>query len=594
MEAGAEFQQYQPPRDRPGEEGGLPAEFTRWDQRVVSDGEDGAQESVTFELVAESTTRLPERIATFVLDLSRDDRCEGYVQIGRSTEDLEVEIGSPPPGFAHLGRPALCSLIVPDALRTPGGRLVGGARVLHGAMEPWGDRRLLYVPLLPLAAPARQATLVAEWSAADGVSGLLIGAGVDARPGVLPRDRRRLLLRAERLAVPPTDSGTRTLVGRAPGVLLRSAESWNELALLHRESWERALHLPSALLPLAARVLAQPSVDGAVREAGHLALDTVALEPGGGAGGLFRLPAPLDEAVSSGRADAATRAALLTALLRAADLRAEIVLASTIERPSADDVLWAFLDRVLVALPDLRDSRGEPLFIDPTGGAAEIGSLPPGFVGDGLSWGPHGARFVPLPSSVPSADWSLEAVEGPERSVRVHVVGRLHGAGAGALLRWDGAGQPPGARPDSWLAWLGHPAWAGQRLRVQPSGFGGAVVEADAVLDRGALVKDGRTPLPGLHWPNDGTDETRRWPLDLDPVAMSLDETWTFLTLTGSGAESPAPVESHVGSLRLAWSWQGAVLRRRAELRREGGTVSAAAIPQLRALREAFQTFWTR
>ncbi len=591
----AGLQHYEPWTDKVGEAGGLPVEFARWDQRLLADGEDGAQESVGFELVAEVATAPPERIVVFVIDLARDDRCEGAFRVGRVFEDVEVEIGPAPEGWEHLGRAATCSLVVPSSLRLPGAHLTGEATLHHGAMEPFGDRRLLYVPLLPLAAPARVASLTVDWNFADGMDSRVVGFPGEIRPAVLPKGRRRLVLRADQVAAPPSVLGLRTLIGRAAGVLLRSGEDWNELSRLHRDPWERAMRLTPSLVPLAARVLAQPSAEAAVQEAARIVLDGLPAPEASSGGALFRLPEGLDDAVAVGKADVPTRAAILVTLLRAADLRAEVVFASSLERPNVEDVSWAFLDRVLVAVPDLRDAGGEPLFIDPSLSAAELGVLRPGLSGgEGLAWGPHGARFVPITGMPSQAVWTLEGVEQPERKVRVHLSGRLTGPAAGEFLRWQAKGMPADQRPDRWMAWLSAPAWAECRPSVRQDGFGGAIVELDTLLPRDAVVEQGRTVAPALPWPTLPSAKARVWPYEIEALRLSFDESWTFTTLSGQGNEAPAPQESHVGTAELAWSWQGAVLKRRVRVDREGGTVTVSAAPQVEALRSFVLSAWAR
>jgi len=546
-------------------EGGSPG-LLRWEVTVVLDDEDDWLVRTEFE--TSEGPALPERIPLAVVDAALGDQCE---LLGESAgvEGATVVQDARYPAAGHLGDPRLCELLL-SAPQRSAGQVAGTLEVRRPRRTPMDHRFATWIPVQPLAWSAESVRVGAEFAQGETPRVLPVGWGVDLLRRDLDGDRRWVGVELSDVAALPPPTGVYTLVGRAPGLAVTTGASWDAIATEHRDAFESAAG-GGGIGRLAGRVVAQPNVDAAVREAVRLAMDEITLD---GGGGTFHVPRSAAETMEVGSGTAADRAALLVALLRAADLRAEVVLASDTPLPIHPDHAVPLLNRTLVLLPKVAIGGAGPTYVDAARGSAWLGVLDESLLGrDALLLGPRGARWLRLPDTPPTRAWNLNASELKDGRIQVGITGSLSGAAAARVREWDATGRTGVTDELSWAGpWL-------TALTVELTDDGATLaVDARGELDRDVALPNGQIPAmprpsPAVGVPGAAT----AWASDARPLTLSARESWTFRGIDpgakAPGGESTTPF----WTADVVASWAGPVFQRKADLAFVGRVVPTGA-----------------
>jgi hypothetical protein len=564
---------YEPAR---GQRGAPPFEHRQYRLEVTLDGDEGLEIVHGLDLQAGSGASLPDWVPVAILDRAAGDRCEaggGY----------ETTVQPAPPGYEHLGAPALC-LVGPIPPRTR--RLEVEVTVIRPGQGESGEATTWLHPVQPLFGAARSYRFTVEGPSerAGVVAPLGWSAEIASEP--IARDRWRWSADLEAIAPLAGQPGQTSNAGRAPQWSVSTVPDWEAAARVHRAAWDSASEAHGPVLPLAGRVLGIRDPVGAVREAVRIALGTIALEPEGG-GGLFVLPRPAEQTVEDGAGRAVDRAALLVALLRTAELRAEVVFAS----PSAmePDPRGAVvpLSRVLVLVPGVAlEPSGDPLYIDPAMGPSWLGALDESLLGvNAFLPGEGRARWLRLGEAPPRRRWAWSAAESADGTFQVQVTGLLEGAPAARVRDWVAAGRPADARPAAlaFLENLGQPA----RIEAEETSGGRLQVLYTGTLSRSELLaRDGTLRVPALPSPALGTPGKRfAQPRDALRFDLEATESWTFRGMRSGTAPRTDERSTPFWQVDAAASWTGPVFNRRYRLRFTARELAALAAGNV----EAFQ-----
>ena len=537
------------------------AAFKTWRASLVLDEIESIELSVAFDLrVARprTTTRTEPRFPVLVIDASVGTWCEG--------EGVAVEEVPAPPGFEHLGDPRACAVTIPETTLKRGGAVIG-AVLAHTPREEYvEDRFAMALPVQPLVHAADRVEIAVDYAIADNPRIRADRWGVELGRQVLDKDRERIFVALEDVAPVPLARGASSIIGRVPTLLVDSGETWDEVATFHSVFYDNAARAKGAVLRMAGAVFAQPDVPSAAMEAVIQALDGTELDTSGGTGGAWRLPLPALSTAEEGKGTAADRAALLVALLRTADVKAEVLLLSGSSVPVGPDEPLPMLDTTLVVVPR-GATDGTDLYVDPSRGSLWLGCLPEQLLGrDALLLSRSGARWARTPAAVPGRAWTLNASERTDGAFDISVRGELTGAPAARLREWLVSGRDAAAFPSSDLAWLG--GWAEHLPPVFHSPDGTRlIVRAAGVVPRSAAVPGGHlgAPLVPTVAPDVGAT---RWPYPRDARRLDLQllESWTFRGILSGPPLPPGNKVTPFWSVESEGAWSGPVLTRRSRI----------------------------
>lgn len=540
------------------------------DLELDLDGDEGPTVHLRIEasLEAGASFELP----LLALDRAAGDRCG----LEDGPEDAEVVVVPGAPGFGHLGDPATC--VLRGRVRTAG--LKAHVTLLRPSQALLGDAAAWWLPVQPLDRGAVSASVAVTWLKGGtprvephGWSVDLLQADAD--------DRRRLSVQLDDVAPLGSRSGIGTLVGRVPGLAVTTGQSWNDLAMLHRRLYDEAAGVTRGLGGAIGRVLGQPDPAAAVREAARLAFDSVELV--GQGGGMLRIPERAPFVFEDGKGTEADRAALFVALLRAVEIRAEVLLTTDVALPIDPERPLPLLDRTLVLLPKTSlEPGGGALFVDPRRGSAALGLLDEDLLGrDAVILAPRGARWLSLPDTPPSVQWTLSASERSDGAFQVSVTGDCRGAPGARIAAWDAAGRA-GAPPAD-LAWIA--AWAEHLEITILASATGARVEARGDVPRALAVPRDRLLVPPRAPVRVGgrvPTGRRTFARDVLPARYEANESWTFRK---AGAAAPSGEKiSPFGSATCVATWSGPVLNRKTTFAVKGGEVPTNAVGAVEAL----------
>jgi len=560
------------PKDRPGvlRRGESELTLESWSETVHLDDDEEIVRELRFSLRPSQSAEPVEGIPVAVIDGARGDRCE-----------LEGERADGPPprllvepferGFDHLGLPQLCTFILPEDLRTTAG-LVEGRLVVRRPRVPRMEERLaLYLPVQPVAGSTRRLDFVVVGPGDGSVTVEGHRWRVDLARKVLSDDRVRWSFQLENVRGLSLAPGVLGIAGRVPAMLVRSAASWDDIAAEHRAWYRASARLSGAVIPLAGRVLGQANASASVREAARLALDEIRLLPEGARGGTWLLPERAVTVVEKGQGTAASRAALLIALLQAAEIRADVVLVSRSAQRVSPTGPVLFLNQALVLVPgQALNGSGGPLFIDPSRDSGWLGALDEPLLGrDAVLLGPEGARWLQLPSAPPRQHWTLNVRENEEGRFAVTVEGLLSGAPAARVRSWARAGQLQGMLPHSDLAWLGGPFLGQLAIEVTEAGGAHLQVRATGSVERAEALPDGYLAAPSLPRVAAPNPYKRTWPYARDAIRFDIDllESWTFRGRLPGDAMPEGRRVTAFWDVEVFGSWSGPQFNRRARIR---------------------------
>ena len=541
------------------------ATFQTWSLTLVLDEIETLERRFTFALDLDRPTEtrpVPQRVPVVVIDDSLGEWCEAKVS------GLDVVMDEGLPGFEHLGTPKTCYVVVPEGLRKRGGMLRGALTAHRPRVERVEDRYAYALPVQPLAHAAERVELTVEYDAGLPPRVRPQGWSVELGRQVLSPERERTGVALLGVNPLPLGAGVSTVVGRVPTVFVDSGEGWDDVAQIHAAFYGGAARTEGDVIPLAGAVFAQPDVPSAAMEAVIRALDGTKFDAQGGAGGAWRLPVSAVSTVEDGSGTAADRAALLIALLRTADVKAEILLLSSSPIPVGPDEPLPLLNCTLVVIPKGAPD-GSDLYVDPTKGSLWLGSLPESLLGrDALLLSRTGARWVRTPEDPPRRKWTLNASERADGDFDVIVRGELSGGPAARMREWLVAGKSADDRPALDLAWLGG-QWA-EALEPRFHSPDGArlIVRANGVVPRGVALPGGKLAAPAT--PAAAPEpELTRWPYarDADPLAVELLESWTFRGILSGPPPPPGDRVTPFWSVASEGAWSGPVFTRRSTLR---------------------------
>jgi len=560
------------PKGRPGvmRRGESPVVLESWSETVYLDDDEEIVREFRFSLRPSESDEPVVGIPAVVIDASRGDRCEleGERADGASPHLL---VRSFQEGFDHLGLPQLCTFVLPDDLRTTS-VLVKGRLVVRRPRVPRMEERLsLYLPVQPLAGSTRRLEFAVVSPPDDSVLVEPQRWQVELARKVLSEGRVRWSFQLDNVRGLALAPGVLGVAGRVPAMLVRSSASWDDIAAEHRAWYRASARLTGAVIPLAGRVLGQPDAAASVREAARLALDEISLVEGGARGGTWLLPERAVDVVEQGEGTAASRAALLIALLQAAEIRADVVLASRSAQRVSPTGPVLFLNQVLVLVSgQALNGSGGPLFIDPSRDSGWLGALNEPLLGrDAVLLGPEGARWLRLPSEPPRQHWTLNVREEDVGSFDVSIEGLLSGAPAARVRSWSRSGQAWDAAPRADLAWLGGAFF--EQLAVEVVEAGGAHLEVRATgrIDREQALPGGYLAAPRVPHVAAPNPYKRTWPYPRDALRLDVDllESWTF---RGRAPGDPMPEGRRVTAfweVDALGSWSGPQFNRRARIR---------------------------
>jgi hypothetical protein len=556
-----------------GEDPAVPLAET-WSQTVVLDEEETIERHVRFTLTLARELGPGGGIPVAVVDEAMGDFCESDVG--------EIRVEEQTSGFGHLGLPVLCRWLPPPEQRAAGNLVEGHVVVHRPKLARLDHRYAMLLPVQPLAARATTLDFAVEHGAGQRPAVRAHGWSIEMNVKELGLGRYRTFFQLESVERLPQRSGVGTLSGRVPSVAITSGETWDALALDHKAFFDAAARAKGDAIPLAGRVLAQPDVLSAVLEAVRLALDTVTFDASGGRGGGWQLPRRAGETAGAGSGTAADRAALLVAMLRASEVRAEIVLASrSAHRVTPGDAPLALLNQTLVFLPDVHlEEGGGPLFIDPSRGSAWLGALDESLIGrDALMLGDRGARWLRLPATPPRQSWTLNARQGADMGFELQLNGVLDGAPAARVREWAAAGRPVDQLPAEDLAWLGSVWRDGLEIGIEEEAGGRLAVSASGNLPVDVALTDQHLPVPRLPRSAVADRSGASWPYARDTVPLEVDllESWTFRSRHSGGAPPEGQKLTPFWQVDSLGSWSGPLFSRRTRVRFEGAVLAPAA-----------------
>lgn len=565
---------YAPWSDQPGELHGLPREFSTWSEALVFDGPT-AERTIEATLHWTRAAGAPDRIAVAVVDRAFGEECE-VVALGKTIdEDLpEAELESAPSGWGHLVDPALCFVPVPQGA---GSGLSLKVHTRRTASDPYDDRFAYWISAQPLEHPARRVELHVEW---DGEADLQVGRfgfQEPARQRVLPGDRRHAAVILEAVDGLPLALPLESIACTTAGIAVRSPEDVDAVAAQSAAIWDNRLAGGPATRPLAARILHATDPEEAVRSAVEAVWGAVGLQ---GRARTFMAPESPDDSVGRGSGTSASRAALLVAVLRAADLRASVLYVVD-NLASAGGPWWGLAGwRPIVAVPDLPGVGGGPLLIDPAADRPADAFFPDPVWSrsSAWTWGLHGARWIPLPTVRPRWTWELAATERPDGAFDLSIRGEL--SGAEAIPGDRGGGLPRSFAPVQ--GWLDR--W-GLVARLEPSAAGALAWRAEGVVSADRV-------LDGPSWPSPTFDShagtAPRYAADLPRVDFDWNEEWTFRSPRALPAEGRNELIQPGVTASMEVRLGPTTLRRHGSLRSEGGAVPPAARSRLADLGKLF------
>ncbi len=551
-----------------------PVRLSRYVQRVVLDEEEAIERH--FEIAADVA---PDRLPVAVIDVAMGEECEAL-------SGGTVERVPQPTGFGHLGDPWRCDLL-PD-----GTAALDAHVVVYRPRLPRLDHRFaIFVPVQALGGAADLLEISVETATSQPAAVRPHGWSMELSRQVLERGRERTFLTLDKIRRLPLPPGVDTISGRVPALAITSGEEWDALVLDHRAFYDSAARAKAEVIPLAARVLAAGDRPAMIREAVRIALDEVSFDDSGGRGGGWQLPRRASSVAADGVGTAADRAALLVALLRIHEIRAEIVLASRSHHRVAPGEPLALLNQTLVFLPDDELAPGAgPLFVDPSRSSSWFGALDEPLIGrDAVMLGPRGARWLRLPGEPPVRSWTLNATE-QEDGFAVQLVGTLGGAPAArvrdAVLASAARAETPEAPaplPSADLAWLA--LWADHLTPATEELEGGGLrVTADGVVPRDVALPEGRLPVPPLPRPAPPRDDPDGlWHYARDALRSSVDllESWTFRSRPAAAAAPTTQLVTPFWSVDCFASWSGPLFSRRARLVFTGDLLAPAAATEV-------------
>lgn len=555
--------------------------FERWFVTVNLDAEEVIERRIDFRFVAgPNASTVPNELLLAVVDGARGDLCE-ELELGPGGEPALLPSGlTQRPfegrGFDHLGRPEVCVV----SLTGQPGIWEGVLVINRPPVSRLGHRFAMLFAIQPLAAPAEKLKFQIEHGPLQDPQILPVGWDVEIRRTPIDGRRIRAFFEMERVRVLPL-LPVASISGRVPGLAITSGEDWATLAHEHHAFFEAAARAKGPVIPLAGRVLGQTSPIESVREAMRLALDQITLDPSGGRGGGWQLPQRASDTVELSEGTTADRAALLVALLRAAEIRAELVLANrSAHRVSPTEPL-ALLNQTLVVVPDVEIEPGSgPLFLDPSRGSAWLGAIDDDLLGRaGLLLSPSGARWIRLPNTLPRQQWTLNVRELTGGDLAWTLGGLLAGAPAARIREWDQAGRPEEGAPASDLAWLCLPGWDEGDLVIEDAPGGRLAVTSVGQTSRSVLLTEGNLPVPILPTPSPPATEGTAWPYSRDARTFRVDllESWVFLGSVSGGTVQDAKRTTPFWEGDFLSSWSGPVFNRRSQLRFTKNQLAAAA-----------------
>jgi len=574
--------------------GGQPAgravaapEFVTWSQQVILDDDEEIQRHIRFSLEAAPGQALPSEVPVAVIDAAQGDICEPG---GAEESSLGVRVEPMQHGFNHLGRPALCIAVAANA--GAGAKLLEGHVVVRrprvARME---DRFVLWLPVQPLFARARELHFEAVLSLSAPIDLATSRWSVDLARKPLPDNRVRLSFDLERVTPLPVGEGVEGIAGRVPAVLVSPRASWDDIALEHRGWWDATARLEGPVIPLAARVLSQPDAVASVREAASIVLEEIRLDVTGGRGGSWQLPRRAVRTVEAGEGTAASRAALLVALLRASDIRANVVLLSRSGQRVSPTGPVVFLNQVLVLVQGVSlRGDGQPLFIDTSRGLAWLGALDESLLGrDAFMLSSEGARWLRISGDPPRRHWTLNVRENPDARFEVNVEALLEGAPAARIRQWQSDGGDESLLPAGDLAWLGG-AWRGL-LALETADVAGGRLEVKAwgTLDREHALSGHYLAPPQLPQVAAPSIFRSTWPYSRDAnlFDISLLESWTFASRRSGGAMPEGTRVTPFWEVDALGRWSGPLFKRRSRIRFTGRVLARDAAVEV----ERFEDF---
>jgi hypothetical protein len=548
---------------------------------VNLDAEEAIERRIDFRFVAgPDASVVPTELQLAVVDGARGDLCE-ELELGPGADPSLLPTGlTQRPfegrGFEHLGRPEVCAV----SLTGQPGIWEAALVITRPPVSRLGHRFAMLFAVQPMAAPAEKLTFQVEHGPLQEPQILPVGWDVEIRRQPIDGRRIRAFFEMDRVRPLPLME-VATISGRVPAIAITSGEDWATLAHEHHAFFEAAARAKGAVIPLAGRVLGQATPLQSVREAMRLALDEITLDDSGGRGGGWQLPRRASETVELAEGTAADRAALLIALLRGAEIRAEVVLANrSAHRVSPTEPL-ALLNQTLVVVPDVEIEPGSgPLFLDPSRGSAWLGALTDDLLGRaGVLLSSSGARWIRLPSTLPRQQWTLNVRELPGDVLAWTLEGLLAGGPAARVREWDQGGRPEADAPASDLAWLALAGWSQSEMVIEDAAGGRVAVSSVGQASRSVLLTNGSLPVPILPAPSPPVPEDTAWPYSRDARTHRVDllESWVFLGTVSGGAVQDAKRTTPFWQGDVLSSWSGPVFNRRSQLRFTKNQLAASA-----------------
>jgi len=548
---------------------------------VNLDAEEAIERRIDFRFVAgPDASVVPSELQLAVVDGARGDLCE-ELELGPADDPSLLPAGlTQRPfdggGFEHLGRPEVCAV----SLTGQPGIWEGTLVINRPPVSRLGHRFAMLFAVQPMAAPAEKLTFQVEHGPLQEPQILPVGWDVEIRRKPVDGRRIRAFFEMDRVRALPL-MPVATISGRVPAVAITSGEDWVTLAHEHHAFFEAASRAKGAVIPLAGRVLGQASPLEGVREAMRLALDQITLDESGARGGGWQLPRRASDTVELSEGTTADRAALLIALLRAAEIRAEVVLANrSAHRVSPTEPL-ALLNQTLVVVPDVELEPGSgPLFLDPSRGSAWLGTLDDELLGRaGILLSASGVRWISLPSTLPRQQWTLNVREVAGGDLAWTLEGLLAGAPAARVREWDRAGRPQDGQPTSDLAWICLDGWTEGDLVIEDAAGGRVAVSSAGQASRSVLLNEGELPVPILPNPAPAVAEGAAWPYSRDARTLRVDllESWVFLGTVSGGPVQDAKRTTPFWQGDFLSSWSGPVFNRRSQLRFTKNKLAASA-----------------
>ena len=563
---------------------GASSVFTRFDQELVLDADEDLQRHIHFELESLDGSPAPTEVAVAVIDAAQGDVCEAG-----SDSDIGVVVRPMGSGFDHLGTPALCLVMaLPGA--APAASLSGHVVVSRPRVPRMEDRFALWLPIQPLAAPARNMSFSIRFSLADPIEVETSRWSIEFARKPLPENKLLLSFELDQVTPLPLGEGVLGIADRVPALVVRPKATWDDIALEHRAWWNAAARLEADVIPLAARVLAQDDSAASVREAIKIALGEIVLDETGGSGGTWLLPERSRITAELGSGTAASRGALLIALLRAANIRADAVLVSRSARRVVPGGSVSFLNQVLVLIQGASPfGDSSPLFVDPARGPEWMGALDESLLGrDAFLLSGEGARWLRLSEDPPRRHWTLNVREDPDGRFEVALEALLEGAPAARVRRWQASGASDRDLPVYDLAWLGG-VWKGLLdISTADVAAGRIELKASGLLERDQVLPGGFLAPPLLPEAAPPNPFPRVWPYarDARPFDVSLLESWTFASRRPGGAMPEGNRVTPFWEVDSLGRWSGPLFKRRSRVRFRGRVLARDATIEVERFRD--------